>query len=125
MMKESEDIKEIIDLKFNISELVRVIGLVNADELSSTNAKQVVEELFNNGWNTDIIVKENNLLQKNDMWALEAIVDEVIKNSEKQVADYKSGNTNIFWFFVGQCMKVSAGAWNPKIFNEILKKKLD
>jgi aspartyl-tRNA(Asn)/glutamyl-tRNA(Gln) amidotransferase subunit B len=97
---------------------------VNNDELSSTNSKQVVEELFYNGWKADVIVDENNLRQKNDLWALEAIVDEVIKNNDTQVQDYKWWNDKIFWFFVWQCMKASKGQWNPKIFNEILKKKL-
>jgi aspartyl-tRNA(Asn)/glutamyl-tRNA(Gln) amidotransferase subunit B len=58
------------------------------------------------------------------MWALEAIVDEVIINCEAQVADYKAWNEKIFGFFVGQCMKASKWQWNPKIFNEMLRKKL-
>jgi len=49
LINESEEISGISDLKFNIKELARVIELVNKDELSSTNSKQVIEELFNNG----------------------------------------------------------------------------
>lgn len=124
LIKESEEINNISELKFDIKELARVIELVNNDELSSTNSKQVIEELFNNGGEADIIVDENNLRQKNDLWALETIVDEVIANNSKQVADYKAWNQNIFWFFVWQCMKASKWQWNPKIFNEMLKKKL-
>lgn len=67
LMNESEDIKKISDLKFDIAQLAKVIQLVNADELSSTNSKQVIEELFANGGEADIIVDENNLRQKNDM----------------------------------------------------------
>jgi len=33
----------------------------------------------------------------------------VLAESTKQVEDYKSGNENIFGFFVGQCMKKSKG----------------
>ena len=124
LVKESEEINSVSELKFDISELAKVIELVNKDELSSTNSKQVIEELFNNWGEADIIVDENNLRQKNDLWALESIVDEVIANNQKQVEDYKGWNTNIFWFFVGQCMKASKWQWNPKIFNEILKNKL-
>ena len=124
MMNESEDIKTVSDLKFDIKQLARVIELVNGDELSSTNSKQVIEELFLNGWEADIIVDENNLRQKNDLWALEAIVDEVIANNASQVEDYKKWNERIFWFFVGQAMKASKWQWNPKLFTEILKKKL-
>lgn len=125
MMHESEDIKKISDLKFEIKQLARVIEMVNSDELSSTNSKQVIEELFNNWWEADIIVDENNLRQKNDLEALEKIVDEVIASSAKQVEDYKNWNERIFWFFVGQAMKLSKGQWNPKIFTDLLKKKLD
>lgn len=124
LMNESEDVKKISDLKFDIAQLAKVIQLVNADELSSTNSKQVIEELFANGGDADIIIDENNLRQKNDMWALEAIVDEVIVECSSQVADYKAGNENIFGFFVGQCMKKSKWQGNPKVFNELLRKKL-
>ena len=124
LIKESEDEIKITDLKFDVEELAKVINLVNKDELSSTNSKVVIEELFNNWGNADKIIDSKNLRQKNDLWALEAIVDEVIANNTKQVEDYKAGNQNIFGYFVGQCMKASKGQWNPKIFNEMLKKKL-
>lgn len=124
LIKESDNEIEISDLKFEIKELARVIELVNKDELSSTNSKEVVLELFNNGWRTDEIVDSKWLRQSNDLTALEDIVLEVIKNSEIQVADYKAWNERIFGFFVGQCMKLSKWQWNPKIFTDILKKKL-
>jgi len=124
MMNESENIKKISELRFEIGELARTIEMVNADELSSTNSKQVIEELFQNGGKADVIVDENNLIQKNDTAVLEAIVEAVLSENQSQVADYKAGNQNIFGYFVGQCMKKSAGQGNPKIFNEILKKKL-
>lgn len=124
MINDSEEINSINELKFDIEELAKVIELVNNDELSSTNSKQVIEELFQNWWKAEIIAKENNLLQKNDTEALEKIVDEVLANFTSQVEDYKSWNENIFWFFVWQCMKASKWQWNPKIFNELLKQKL-
>lgn len=107
LLSESDDIKNLEELRFDIQQLARVIELVNTDELSSTNSKQVVEELFQNGGTADIIVDENNLRQKNDMAALDQIVEEVLAEFESQVADYKSGNENIFGFFVGQSMKRS------------------
>lgn len=64
------------------------------------------------------------LKQTNDTGALEAIVDAIIAENTGQVAEYKSGKEALFGFFVGQCMKKSAGQGNPKIFTEILKKKL-
>jgi Asp-tRNA(Asn)/Glu-tRNA(Gln) amidotransferase B subunit len=48
-MKESEDQIAFSELKFDVAELAKVINAVNKDELSSTNSKVVVEELFKNG----------------------------------------------------------------------------
>ena len=124
LMKQ-ENIEDIHSLKLTSKKLAEIINLVNKDELSSTNAKIVIEEIFANGGEIDAIVDAKNLRQKNDLGALEAIVDEVLGNSAKQIEDYKSWNTNIFGFFVGQCMKASKGAGNPKIFTDLLKKKLD
>jgi len=66
-MNESEEISDLGDLKFDIRQLARVIELINSDELSSTNAKIVIEELFQNGGDADTIVDLKNLRQKNDM----------------------------------------------------------
>lgn len=118
------DNQEIDDLKFPIEELVRVIELVNTDELSWLNSKTVLAELFANGGKANEIIDRLGLRQKNDVGALELIVDQVIAASAPQIADYKAGNEKIFGFFVGQCMKLSGGQGNPKIFTDILKKKL-
>jgi aspartyl-tRNA(Asn)/glutamyl-tRNA(Gln) amidotransferase subunit B len=48
LMKEDEQVNKMSDLRFDIKELAKVIELVNKDELSSTNSKQVIEELFKN-----------------------------------------------------------------------------
>lgn len=123
LMKQ-ENVANIVDIKLSPQKLWQIIALINKDELSSTNAKVVIEEIFKNSWEVDIIIDEKNLRQKNDLSALEAIVDQVIANNEKQVLDYKNWNVNIFGFLVWSCMKMSAWSWNPKVFNEILKKKL-
>ena len=97
------------DIKAETREIARVIQLVNADELSSTNSKIVIEKLVFEGGQADAWVDSLSLRQKNDTGALEAIVDAVLAESASQVAEYKSGKTNLFGFFVGQCMKKSAG----------------
>jgi aspartyl-tRNA(Asn)/glutamyl-tRNA(Gln) amidotransferase subunit B len=48
LIKESEEEIKITELNFQVEELAKVINLVNKDELSSTNSKLVIEELFNN-----------------------------------------------------------------------------
>jgi aspartyl-tRNA(Asn)/glutamyl-tRNA(Gln) amidotransferase subunit B len=52
------------------------------------------------------------------------LIEKVINENQDKVKEYKSGKEKLFWFFVGQAMKVSGGKANPLLVNEILKKKL-
>ena len=52
-------------------------------------------------------------------------VDDVIKENPKNVELFKSGKDKLFGFFVGQVMKKTDGKANPKLVNDILKKKLN
>lgn len=124
LIKEDEEISWVADLKFDIKELARVIELVNKDELSSTNSKEVIAKMFTSWGEADKIVDELWVRQTNDLWALEDVANQVISSFSEQVEDYKSWNEKVFGFLVGQCMKLSKWQWNPKIFNELLKNKL-
>lgn len=99
--------------------------MVNKDELSSTNSKSVVKELLaTQGGSTDEIVDRLGLRQVNDSSALEAVVEQVITEFAAQVAEYQAGKIQLFGFLVGSCMKASKGQGNPKMFTEMLKKRL-
>ncbi|MEE8499608.1 MAG: Asp-tRNA(Asn)/Glu-tRNA(Gln) amidotransferase GatCAB subunit B, partial [Kiloniellales bacterium] len=56
--------------------------------------------------------------------AIEAIVEQVIAASPKQIEQFKSGNEKILGWFVGQVMKASQGKANPGLVNQILRDKL-
>jgi aspartyl-tRNA(Asn)/glutamyl-tRNA(Gln) amidotransferase subunit B len=51
-------------------------------------------------------------------------VDKVIAASPKEVESYRSGKAGLLSFFVGQVMKESRGKANPKVVQEVLRKKL-
>ena len=70
------------------------------------------------------VVKEKCLKQESDPKELEKLIEKVINENQDKVKEYKSGKEKLFGFFVGQAMKVSDGKANPKLVNEILKKKL-
>ncbi len=125
LFKESAEDIWFEDLKFSAEELAEVINLTNKDELSSTNAKAVIDELFRNWGQASEIVDRLWLRQKNDLWALEEVVKKVLDANPNQLAEYKWGKVNLFWYFVWQAMKESKWQWNPKIFTELFKKYLD
>ncbi len=72
----------------------------------------------------DKIVEEKGLVQVTDVLAIEEIILNILADNTKEVDDYRNGKTRLLGFFVGQVMKETKGKANPKIVNEILKKKL-
>ena len=71
------------------------------------------------------IIKEKGLKQQSDPKELEKIVIKVLENNSDKVSEYNSGKVKLYGFFVGEIMKASSGKANPKLVNDILKKKLN
>jgi aspartyl-tRNA(Asn)/glutamyl-tRNA(Gln) amidotransferase subunit B len=80
--------------------------------------------MIDTGKQPAVIIKEKNLIQISDAAGLSSVIEEVIKENAKSVADYKSGKTTAIMFLVGQVMKKSQGKANPKAVQEIIKRRL-
>lgn len=105
--------------------MIELLDLLENNTISGKIAKDVLDIMMETKESPTKIVEEKGLKQVADTGAIEKIVDEVIANNSKQVEQYKAGNEKLFGFFVGQTMKASGGKANPKMINEILKKKLN
>ena len=55
---------------------------------------------------------------------MERAVDEVLSASPNEVERFRGGEEKLMGFFVGQVMKITRGKANPKLVNELLRKKL-
>ncbi len=72
----------------------------------------------------DEVIEQEGLKQVTDTGAIEGWVDEVIAKNPKQVEQFKSGQTKILGFFVGQVMKLSQGKADPAAINQLIADKL-
>ena len=72
----------------------------------------------------EVIIREKGLLQISDEGEIEAIVDDVLMKNPEAVDKFRAGEEKLIGFFVGQVMKATKGKANPKIINELLRKKL-
>jgi aspartyl-tRNA(Asn)/glutamyl-tRNA(Gln) amidotransferase subunit B len=70
------------------------------------------------------IVEEKGLVQISDAGEIERAVDEVLAANPGEVERYRGGEEKLMGFFVGQVMKLTKGKANPKLVNELLRKKL-
>ncbi len=59
------------------------------------------------------IVEREGLAQVERSGAVEAYVARCSRRSEKSVADYRAGKTNVLQFLNGQVMKTSGGKADP------------
>jgi aspartyl-tRNA(Asn)/glutamyl-tRNA(Gln) amidotransferase subunit B len=115
---------EICDLKIKPQQFANLIKLIDNNTISGKIAKDIFAKMFKDGTEPEKIMEKEGLQQVSDTSAIEAVVDNIIKNSPKEVERFKNGDTKLIAFFVGQAMKETKGKANPKILNEILLRKL-
>jgi aspartyl-tRNA(Asn)/glutamyl-tRNA(Gln) amidotransferase subunit B len=105
-------------------DLAELVKTVESGAINNNQAKEVMAEMFASGQPAAEVISEKGFEQISDESAIELIVDDVIAANEANVSAYRGGNEKLFGFFVGQVMRASGGKANPKIVNEIIKRKL-
>ena len=104
-------------------ELAQMVG---KNELSSTAAKEVFQELLTSDKTPREIAEAKNVLQVSDEGAILSIVQEVLAdpNSAQSVLDIKAGQDKAIGFLVGQVMKKSQGKANPALAQTLIRQEL-
>ena len=102
-----------------------LVALLSSDQVSSAKAAEVLDLMAASGKTADAVVDESGMRQVSDTAALEPIVEDVLSRCTDQVAQYKAGSKKVLGYLVGQCMKASRGKGNPKLFNQLLRSRLE
>jgi len=118
------DNKKIDDLKMTAENFAELICLVYQGKINAAAGQSILEKMYYEGGDPTDIMAERGLEQMDDNTALEKVVLKIIADNPAQVAQYRSGKTNIFQFFVGQVMAETNGKANPKIVKELLERLL-
>lgn len=105
---------------------IELAAMVEANELSSTAAKEIFIELLTSDQSPRELAEAKNLLQVSDETAIAAIVDEVLADpaSQKSLEDIKAGRDKAIGYLVGQIMKKSAGKANPALAQKLIRERL-
>lgn len=93
--------------------------------INTATAKSVLGEMYKTAKEAAEIIRERGLTQISDAEEIQASTTKVVKYNPQAVADYKAGKEQALKFLVGQVMKVTRGRANPKLVNELLKRKLE
>jgi aspartyl-tRNA(Asn)/glutamyl-tRNA(Gln) amidotransferase subunit B len=117
--------KTIAESPVSPEDLAQLLALIEEGVISGKIAKTVFDDMAQTGQPAKQIVEEKGLVQITDTDAIDHVVADIISNNPKEVEAYKNGRTKLLGFFVGQVMKKTRGKANPKLVNELLKKKLE
>ena len=120
----NKDGKGIADSPVTAEQFGGLIDMIADDTISGRIAKDVFAEMFETGKDADTIVAENGLTQITDTGELASIVDRVLAANPEQVEQLRAGQGKVMGWLVGQVMKATQGKANPKLVNELLRKKL-
>ncbi len=118
---------EIKDFPLSASQLAGLIDLVAANKVSYAAASQKIfpEYLANPTNNPLQIAKALNLLQDSSEDSIDEFIVAALEKFPDKVQEYKKGRKGVIGLFMGEVMKLSKGKVNPKLANELLRKKLE
>jgi len=98
--------------------------MIEEGVISGKIGKQVLEEMIVSGKDPETVVKEKGLVQIQDTSELERVIDEVLAAQPGEVESFRAGKEKVLGFLMGQVMKKTRGKANPKLAQEIMRKKL-
>ncbi|MBI5681742.1 MAG: Asp-tRNA(Asn)/Glu-tRNA(Gln) amidotransferase subunit GatB, partial [Deltaproteobacteria bacterium] len=122
--EDGKDINQPRTFSLQPSAFAKLLKMIDDGTISQKIAKEVFEDMYRMGKTPDVIVKEKGLTQISDEGALLKIIDNIMDNNQKELAEYKAGKEKLFGFFVGQVMKATKGQANPALVNRLLKERL-
>ena len=112
-------------IPFTAGHLASMISLIDKGTISSSIAKKVLEEMFENPREPEEIIKEKGWVQISDEGAIKEIVLKILAENPQSIADYKAGKDRALGFLVGQAMKATKGQANPQLLNKLFIEEIN
>jgi aspartyl-tRNA(Asn)/glutamyl-tRNA(Gln) amidotransferase subunit B len=106
------------------SHIAELIRLVRDNKISSTQAKEVFQEMWATGKMPELIVSEKGLAQLSDLDTVNHFIDQVFTENSDLAARFRNGETKLQGVLVGLVLKKSAGKANPAVVNKLLKERI-
>jgi aspartyl-tRNA(Asn)/glutamyl-tRNA(Gln) amidotransferase subunit B len=103
-----------------LSEILMAIG---AGVLSTKMAKELLDILWTEGGEPGDIIERRGMRQMSDEGKIQIAIDVLFLENPDKVAAAKADPKALMWF-VGQVMKRTGGQANPRMVNDLLKKKI-
>ncbi len=126
VLKEANRVhRSVDDLGLPPANLAELIALVEDGTVSGTMGRKVLGQMVDSGKAAAEIIETQGLAQVQDSDELTAWADAVIAENSDEVERYRSGETKLMGYFVGQTMQKSQGRADPKALSALLRDRLN
>lgn len=115
---------DMASLPFGAEDFAELVKLGDTDKINKDNRKDILRIMLETGKKPSVICEEENLWIKEDLCAAEAEIDKILAANPAAVEQYRSGETKVFGFLMGQANKALKGKATPKAIKDLLEKKL-
>lgn len=112
------------DLSFGGGEVSDLATLVDEGAVTRRAAKDVLARMVEEGGDPAELIEAMGLTKVGDPDALGEVADAVLSAWPDKVAEYRDGKTNLIGLFVGEVMKKTGGAADPKTAKAVLLARL-
>ena len=112
------------DVEMDAAKLAEVIRLVNSGELPRPNAKRLLAAVYSDNVDIAAYIKEQGLDQVAGSDQVRGLLERILADNPKSVADYKGGKAKALDFLFGQAMRELKGAGDPAVIRQILTELL-
>lgn len=120
---EYRDTENMDIMPISADHFAELIDLVDTGKVTSRVAKDILAVAISDKKSPLAIVEERGLFADSSL-DVGQMVEGVLEANPSVVADYRSGKNAALQFLIGQCMKVSKGAIDPKIIQNALVAKI-
>jgi aspartyl-tRNA(Asn)/glutamyl-tRNA(Gln) amidotransferase subunit B len=121
LLREKPDLKS---ERLRPARVTAFLQIYQEGAISSSAVTTVTSEMYKTDEEPAAIIGRMGLWQSSDMGELEQWCAEAIAANPKSVADFKGGKENAINAMKGFVMRQSKGRANPKLVDEILRRKL-
>ena len=104
--------------------LSELFEMFETAELSDKAMEQTLIALFNMKRSPRKIATELDLLMTKDTKEIDRVIDAVVAENPKSVADYKAGNEKALNFVIGNAIKLLKGKADSKLVRELILKRI-
>jgi aspartyl-tRNA(Asn)/glutamyl-tRNA(Gln) amidotransferase subunit B len=115
----------ITDVDHRLDEFTRLVELVDAGEITTKNAEEVVlRRMLDDDTDPDAVIEAEGLGTADDDEVAVAVTEAIEENPDA-VEDYHAGEGGAINFLVGQVMQKTGGSADPGDVNQLLRDELD